>query len=108
VKKQARLSETYSPEEIVGQLDAALNVALNNACVAAKRPRSGEIQERRLRGLKAYTKIILEALEDDVDKSHLSVEELVFVLTAAAFFVQSKKIQEVLPMTETALKLLGD
>jgi len=107
-KQQPRLSETFSPQEIVGGIDAALALALNNVCVFARRPRTGEIQERRLRGLKEYTKAVLEPLEEHVDENLLTVEELVFVLLAAALFVQSKKTQEALPMMETARQLLGD
>lgn len=67
--------------------------ATNNAVVRALRPASlGEIQEARLRQLRAYSQGLLGPTLKHVEDEVLKPEELVIVLTTAALFVQLKHV----------------
>lgn len=70
--------------------------AINNALVLCRTPTSykGEIGEKRLVHLQNYMIELINPAFDHIDEGLLKPEELVFILTAGALFIQCSQINQ--------------
>jgi len=97
----SKRKNTFSQREIA--------TTLNNAVLRALKPtRIAELDDSRLRDLRAYAQAVVEPTMAHANEGLLEYEELVAVLTTAALYVQLKYVMETdkVPMASKAKNLL--
>jgi hypothetical protein len=83
-RKRSSSDANFTARDVLG--------ALNNAVLMSSKPSRAPLRKRQ--NLREYAMALLEPTQQHVDDELLTPEELVFVLSVAAMFVQMRHVMQ--------------